>query len=549
MDWGALLVEFGRAHPFLVVVNLVMILLVPLNEIVLPQWYGRLISAFQERRPLQAIFITVALLIVVTRLVTYIIEPIDARFTTELQTFVRDRALAALLATSETQGTLHNGDIIARLTKLPVCLETILGVWRNTIVPALLGFSFAAVYLSFHDRVLTLLVLSLAATFLVTILVVPRACAHTSLLRDESYNQIIEQIDDVLSNVVSVYSQSQQEPELAGVMARGDEYSRRYINTVHCYLPAYSVVTGVSMLFVCAYLYRTHTLMQKRSIDTAALVTIMFIMMFSLNSMNRSTGIIRPLTLQYGVLKGSTAILMVEDGAGAEVDAGHMARARPGLGQEPVGDGIELVDVSYGYPRRKVLDHVSVHFPAGKTTILWGSVGSGKSTMLKLLLRYKHPQGGELFLWGVPYSGIPSRDLRREIAYVPQVPMLFDRTILENMRYGTHATEEEVHRVALRLGLLDSLQRDLNETVGKGGALVSGGQRQLILIARALLTGSRVLIFDEPSSSLDDDSRTVLMKCLRALKRAGTTVIIVTHDEQMLEVADVVLTLQDGQIS
>lgn len=551
MDWGGVLIDFGKANPFLVAVNMIMILLVPLNEIVLPQWYGRLITAFQGKKPLGSIFLTVTVLIVLTRLATYIIEPIDARFTTELQTFVRDRALAALLVSSETQGTLHNGDIIARLTKLPGCLETIVGVWRNTIIPALLGFLCAAVYLAFQDTVLALFVVLAAVIYLVAILVVPRACAEASLRRDESYNLIIEQIDDVLSNVVSVYSQSQQEQELAVVKARGDEYSRHFIDTVRCYLPAYLTITGLSLGFVCAYLYRTHTLMIRHSIDTTALVTIMFIMMFSLNSLNRATRIIRPLTLQYGVLQGSTAILVKEEKSSIYDSAvgpiqGVFLQSES---QHPSWEGIQLLDVSYGYSNHPVLDNVSFLFPAGQTSVLWGAVGSGKSTLLKLLLKYKKPLTGQLYLWGTPYSDIQSKELRREIAYVPQVPVLFDRSIMDNMRYGTEATDDEVHRVARRLGLDASLQRSLYDPVGKGGALVSGGQRQLVLIARALLTGSRVLIFDEPTSSLDDESRAVLMRCISTLRQDGTTIIIVTHDKRLLDLADKILTLSDGKVT
>lgn len=547
MDWGGVLLDFGKTHPFLVAVNMIMILLVPLNEIVLPQWYGRLITAFQGKKPLGSIFLTVTVLIVLTRLATYIIEPIDARFTTELQTFVRNRALAVLLVSSEMQGTLHNGDIIARLTKLPGCLETIVGVWRNTIIPALLGFLCAAVYLAFQDTVLALFVVSAAVMYLIMILVVPRACAEASLRRDESYNLIIEQIDDVLSNVVSVYSQSQQEQELAMVKERGDAYSRHFINTVQCYLPAYLTITGLSLGFVCVYLYRTHTLMIRNSIDTTALVTIMFVMMFTLNSLNRATRIIRPLTLQYGVLQGSTAILAMEDKS--SIDDSPVSPIQGLLLQSGSWEGIRLLGVSYGYRNHSVLDNVSFSFPAGQTSVLWGAVGSGKSTLLKLLLKYKRPLTGQLYLWGTAYSEIQSKELRREIAYVPQVPVLFDRSIIDNMRYGTEATDDEVHQVARRLGLDASLQRSLYDPVGKGGALVSGGQRQLVLIARALLTGSRVLILDEPTSSLDDESRAVLMRCIHTLQQDGTTIIIVTHDKRLLDVADKILTLEDGKVT
>lgn len=546
MDWTRLLSEFARTHPLMLAVNLFMVMLVPLNEIILPQWYGLLISAFQGRKPLSRIFVVVACLVIVTRMSSYIIEPMDVRFTTELHSFVRDRALKALLVVSETRGTLHNGDIIASLTKLPICVETILGVWRTTIIPAMLGFVFAGLYLSQHDNLLCLMIAAVVVVYLIMILVIPRACAAESLRRDESYNQIIEQIDDVLLNVVSVYSHGQQEEERATVRERGKEYGRRYIDTVNCYLPAYMAVTTASMAFVCAYLYRTHTLMLRRTIDTATLVTIMFIMMFSLNSLSRATDIIRPLTMQYGVLAGSVKILEGDvdiadvDGAydtnsGLEADAD----ANSGL------TGIELRNVCFSYGSHRVLQSISIDFPAGMTTVLWGPVGSGKSTMLKLLLRYKKPRSGEIFLWGTRYSDISAEEVRKTIAYVPQSAVLFDRSISDNMRYGTAASDKDVALVARRLGLG---QFDLSESAGKGGTLVSGGQRQLILVARALLSGCRVLILDEPTASLDEESRGMLMKCMVSLHQEEFTIIIVTHDARLVEIADRVLHLEDGQV-
>lgn len=549
MDWTRLLTEFARAHPVMVAVNLFMVMLVPVNEIILPQWYGLLISAFQGRKPLTRIFVVVACLVIVTRMSSYIIEPMDVRFTTELHSFVRDRALKALLIVSETRGALHNGDIIASLTKLPICVETILGVWRTTIIPAMLGFLFAGLYLSQHDMFLCILISAVVVVYLIMILAIPRACATESLKRDESYNQIIEQIDDVLLNVVSVYSQGQQEQERANVRERGKEYGKRYITTVKCYLPAYMAVTAASMAFVCVYLYRTHTLMLRRTIDTATLVTIMFIMMFSLNSLSRATGIIRPLTMQYGVLAGSIKILEGDEETDAETDADHQTHLPDQ--EELSGTGIELRDVSFNYGSHPVLQSISIDFPAGLTTVLWGPVGSGKSTMLKLLLRYKKPRSGEIFLWGTPYSDINAEEVRRTISYVPQSAVLFDRSIAENMRYGTSASDSEVASMATRLGLgaAGSMHRELSEPAGKGGTLVSGGQRQLILVARALLSGSRVLILDEPTASLDEESRGMLMRCLVTLRQEDFTIIIVTHDARLIEIADRVLRLDDGNVA
>lgn len=559
MDWTSLSLEFAMTHPLLVIVNIVVIALVPLNEVVLPHFYGKLVRDFQSRRSITRVLVTVVSLMIGIRLVANVLEPFDARFTGDLHTFVRDHCLKRLIhASDDDLVEMRGGDVIARFTKLPVCMENIVNIWRTAILPTIVGFVFCIAYLATIDPMLSILVGGIASVYMGIIVLVPSSCVSQSLSRDAAYNDIIEEIDDVLVNAVSVIGQSQQVEERRRIMEHGDRYSERYVETVECYMPTYGIIATITLAFLVALLFRTRTLMFRRAIDSATLVAITFVIMYSINALSRSTSVVRPLTFQYGILEGSSSIFERPQSQLLS-DAGEQEREHEQQSDASRARGIVLEDVCFAYPStpdRLILSGVSAVIPDGSTTILWGGVGSGKSTMVKLLMRYAIPTRGELYMWGEPYSRVGSRKVRSQIAYVPQHSVLFNRSILENIAYGTtDASMEDILSVVTRLGLLDdqafgSLPDGLLTIAGKEGSKLSGGQRQLVLIARAILSSKRVIVLDEPSASLDDASRELVMGCLRRVRvESNATIVIVTHDPKLLAIADRILTIDHGHVS
>ena len=213
---------------------------------------------------------------------------------------------------------------------------------------------------------------------------------------------------------------------------------------------------------------------------------------------------------------------------------------------------IQFEGVVYALPGSlPILRGLDLSLRAGERVAIVGPIGSGKSTVLRLLARFADPSGGRILLDGHDIRGGTQESLRRQIGVVFQEGMLLDDTIRENIRLGkTDATDSELEAVSALVGLHDLIQRLPNgydTTVGPRGERLSGGQRQLVAIARAVLRDPSILLLDEPTSALDPYSDRIVRLAIEHVSR-GRTVIAVTHRRALAAEADRVLVMQDGRL-
>jgi subfamily B ATP-binding cassette protein MsbA len=198
-----------------------------------------------------------------------------------------------------------------------------------------------------------------------------------------------------------------------------------------------------------------------------------------------------------------------------------------------------------------VLRDVSFKVGAGQVVALVGPSGAGKTTTLSLLLRLYEIDAGAISVDGLDIRSVAVQSLRQQMALVPQEPVLFGDSIAENIRYGKlDASEAEVVAAAAAAnarGFIEQLPDGLNTIVGERGVKLSAGQRQRIAIARALLHNPRVLLLDEATASLDNESEALVQDALNRLMR-GRTTLVVAHRLTTVERADLILVLDQGTI-
>jgi ATP-binding cassette, subfamily B, bacterial len=215
---------------------------------------------------------------------------------------------------------------------------------------------------------------------------------------------------------------------------------------------------------------------------------------------------------------------------------------------------VTLENVGFSYPTRKdveVLKNISLQVDPGQKIALVGQSGSGKSTIVQLILRFYHIQKGSIKIDDQDITTLPIHQLRKEIGIVPQDVILFGGTILENIRYGKpEATMEEVREAAKlsnSLQFIESFPDGFETLVGERGIKLSGGQRQRIAIARAILKNPKILILDEATSSLDAESEKLVQEALENLM-IGRTSIIVAHRLATIKDVDCIYVLENGNI-
>jgi ATP-binding cassette subfamily B (MDR/TAP) protein 8 len=218
------------------------------------------------------------------------------------------------------------------------------------------------------------------------------------------------------------------------------------------------------------------------------------------------------------------------------------------------GPKITLDQVSFSYPNRSELfDQLSMIIYPGETVAICGMSGSGKSTIASLLERFYDPKSGTIWINdSIPLNALDKRSLRKQIGYIPQEPVLFDDTIMDNIRYGaSDISDDQVFKAAKQAHIhdfiMESLPDQYSTIVGEHGVALSGGQKQRIAIARAIVRDPAILILDEATSALDHESEYHVQTALKEIM-TGRTVIIIAHRWNTIRHADRIIVMKHGRI-
>ena len=201
---------------------------------------------------------------------------------------------------------------------------------------------------------------------------------------------------------------------------------------------------------------------------------------------------------------------------------------------------------------RPALDGIALHVRPGETLALVGASGSGKTSLVNLLPRFRDPDEGEILLDGIPLAELKLQDLRAQIALVSQEVILFNDSLRANIAYGSQhdKTDDDIiaaARAAHAWEFIEKLPQGLDTQVGERGMKLSGGQRQRIAIARALLKNAPILILDEATSALDTESERYVQAALETLMQ-GRTTLVIAHRLSTIEQADRIVVLDQGRI-
>ena len=230
------------------------------------------------------------------------------------------------------------------------------------------------------------------------------------------------------------------------------------------------------------------------------------------------------------------------------------AVADPEDGREmlPIVGHIELKDVDLAYKEDEpVLRGVSLDIKAGQTVALVGPTGAGKTSIANLIARFYDVSGGSIEIDGVDVRAVMQQSLHRQMGLVPQDPFLFSGTIWENIRFGVpDATNEEAEnaaRMANAHEFIEALPEGYETEIMEGGVNLSVGQRQLVCIARAVLSDPRILILDEATASVDTVTEALIQDALNDLLR-GRTSVVIAHRLSTVRNADVICAVDDGRI-
>lgn len=533
----------------------------PIEQILFPEIYGRTVNVLTTpsrqtlfQRTWMYLVVATALLVVAQLLFTWI-DYIDAYIQPALQSHFREQIVADILHTFQQKyKTLEIGNIVSKVAKLPIVIRQLYHQIRTYMLPAVLISVFACIYFTYLNTRLGVMLLVVMCSFYVFFVWKSLKCVPSSQQRDVLCDRLNEDIDDVLSNLLSVYASTTIATEQQRLGAKQHTHDEQYTVSSLCgvnFKVWYSVFyVGIFIVINGYAFYLTHS----KQLQLGQLVSVVFVTLYLINNVGNFAGEIKDFTYGIGVLAEMQRYINELFSFGHTNKPTTDTRA-VSLPFHVDQGSVTFHNVSYTYSNAttKALDNVSFHVPGGTSVALVGKIGSGKSTVTKLLLKLHEPDSGTISIDGQPLHTVPPDVAREHIGYVAQTPTLFNRSIYENIVYGNKKpiSKKEVWLFIQQSGvepLFETVPNGLDTVVGKRGEHLSGGQRQTIVLLRLALAHShkKVFLLDEPTSALDYESKHYVLKLLKRLM-LNHTCLVVTHDDEVVRVMDGVLTFGGGK--
>ena len=473
----------------------------------------------------------------------YFVSWLGERVTADLRRTVFDHLLALPPGFFELTRT---GEVISRLTNDTGMLEYVVGSSASMAIRNLLLLIGGLVMLTLTSLKLTLLVLAGVPLVIGPILLFGRRVRKLARASQDRIGDVGAYVDEALH-------------EIRTVQAYGHEdHDRRQFGTT------------VESAFAAA-----RRRIQQRALLVAAVILLVFgaigIILWigghDVVAGRISGGQLSAFVFYAGIVAGAVATISevigdLQRAAGATERLFELLAVAPEIRapDKPVHfpvvskGTVALDDVTFHYPSRpdaSALDRFALQVRAGERVALVGPSGAGKTTVFQLLLRFYDPQSGAIRIDGIDLRSADPREVRRQVALVPQDPVIFASSVFENVRYGRpDATDDEVRaacEAAYATEFVDRMPEGFRTSLGERGVRLSGGQRQRLAIARAILANRPILLLDEATSALDAESERMVQLALERLM-SERTVLMIAHRLATVRHADRIAVMDRGQL-
>lgn len=548
-SWN-ILITFIKQQPYLFAVYCVLVMALPINEVILPQLYGKLLGNLKTKAPITPYLVPIIALLLLVQTLYFSNDLLEVHLYPKFHAFLRDITLDYVIRTKSTNlSEVESGKMIAKLIRFPAVFSSFIDDFRNAIVPFTIIYIIVTIYLFLKDKYLGVLIMIIAITVSVLTFVSMMSCNCYSQQRDVIYYKLFNHVDEILRNIVSVLNNNRYDDEKQHINKFQSEYVKYIKKALYCVTKFKSMVFIAFGVIIYFFVKRVIDLYRNNKIDHATLIAIVIIMLFFFGTLMKHAALFKDLMYRYGTI--SECLEMFNNGI-ESVKTIPLESKWQDLSKANVPYCLELRNVSYSYDTLKyAVNNISFQIRCHENVAVMGQIGSGKSTLLKLLMKYKIPTSGELYLNGIPYSEIPEQEVRAKIGYTAQNSILFNRSIFENIRYSNKSSSlEKINNMIEHYGLTEFFKRfpkGLDTIAGINGSNLSGGEKQIIWILRVILQDPHIVLLDEPTSAMDEATKTYILKLLMMVTKEKT-VLCITHDSNILEYFDRVLYLNNGEL-
>lgn len=539
--------EFLYENPVYIVTTIVFMMLIPINDIYMSKLYGNLFESIQQNNFSMNKMVTILGVTAFLQIGYALMDLNDSKMIPLFQHKCKEIFLRNVFDDQkESYKELLTGDLLSKILRSQHVVTSWYSKLTTFVIPHILEFVFTAGYFFSIDFQLGLSFVVMLVIFVVVMVISPQSTNEISQKSDSALSAIHEEIDDILTNYLSVHKEDKLDSELERLYQKKQTFVKIYNKTVLITLYYRLALTGAMLLFLYVFTNRSFELLKSKSMSKGMFFALIMMITHLIGNFLWMIDTIRDIVFDYGTIKNSNFLRKntSEEKIPEYCDPLDDSKPIPTL-------KIENVHYKYKSQKKWALEKVNISVEQGETILVVGEIGSGKTTLIKMMLRLLKPSQGSLYLNGQCYKEFSVKSLYKKIGFMPQNCILFNRSILENIRYDNeNVTKKQVLELLHKFGIMkhfENLEKGIDSMAGKNGMNLSGGQRQLVWFIKLYLKNPDIIIMDEPTASIDHQTKDLFKTIITDFMK-DKTVIIVTHDMELNDIADRTLRVRNKTV-
>lgn len=544
-----IITNYVKEHKFLLVAYAIVVLIAfPIDAMAMSYIYGKIFSEFSKKKQsiiaIRNFFVAAIFIWILVKICKYVKSHLNSMIIPSFYRYAREVLFEKVISKYKVNySEPRMGDILTSFTELPHNIYSISNRMLNEHIPILFALIGIIGY-TFYIRPSFGLIMIIGFLFSAYITyIMSDKCIVANNREHKEYKIQNEDIQDKFSNLFNIYTSNTDEYEKMKNYIKEKDLEKLTIDSINCSGSLKLYVTFISSVLFIISFYYIYIMYKNKYLSTALLITstIMLTRYF-----NYFSSFFSGLGYTFHII----GALQVDDGFLdniRDIDVSHKVKTL----KITIGS-ITFQNVSFKYDNssKHILHNSSFTIEPNKISTILGRSGIGKTTLVKLMMGFYQLHNGNIYIDGQNINQIDLEKLRSNISFVNQKVDLFNDTVIHNIKYGNKVNAFQIKRYIEQnriLPVFQNLQNGLNTVVGVNGSNLSRGQRQTILLLRAIMRQTKIIIFDEPTSALDPKTKVSIMTLIRRLSK-GRTVLIITHDQDVLKYTDHRYKLENGQL-
>lgn len=539
------LIEYLKQNKILICCYFLLLMFYPVHKVLLPKYYGKVISNLNENKNNKFIYnvkILIFIYVLYNVMISLLIKVQGSLIPGFSEVSIQNIFSNLLQNKKLNYENLEVGEILAKIIKLPNLIYRYLDLITKAVFSQLtITVSLIWYYATISYRLLFVFLALSLGMFLLQIITY-YATMNIEIKREKEKDSIYQHFQDLLNNLISVVVCKQEKHENNVLHEKFKPFTDIFFKSLNLhfiYYIIFATYTVIAFMLLNYYLYSDY---KNKHITKEQFISTFIVTYSILTLFENANNLTRQTIDTYSQVKDMETYF--NDKSDLDEDM------RTTKEDQSFSNGvIEFKNIDYKYEDNKefkgkyayALKNVNIKIEKNENIAIIGQIGSGKSTLVKLLLKFFEPSQGEILINNINLKHISRDELYDHVFYIPQKPKLLNRTLYENIFYGIPFEKKDksmnvekiktiMKNMKLEENIIDIFMEKMDQSLGNDGIKLSGGQRQMVWIIRAMLRDPAIIIFDEPTSALDKKNKDNIIDIIKEIGREKT-ILIISHDD------------------